>query len=199
TLKNFGVNRLDLSKFKVVFEWTKTSRKKEGNTVEHLFGKSAYIFENDLIIRTIGDSIFTGSPGEKQIAENPGILKGGTVNLIPDESFEFLTESFYKDNVLKGDIGIKKEGGILSLYVPGGMIQDMGIIQISEIEEAPETGYSASVPVVIGHSYCLQDGNNKYAKLQVTYVEGAEIGQTSILVAINWIYQEKESRILKPQ
>lgn len=199
TLKKFEVNRLDSLRFKAAFEWTKASRKKDGNTVEHAFGKSMYIFENDLIIKTGGDSIFTGSLSKKQTSENPGVLKAGTINLIPDESFEFSTESFHKDNILKGDIVIKKDGNALSLYVPGGVIQDMGITRISEIEEAPETGYSDSAQVIIGHSYCLRDGNNKYAKLQVTYVEGGEISQTSVLVSINWIYQEQESRTLKPQ
>lgn len=197
-LKNFEIGRLDQSKFKVAFEWTKTSRKKDENTVEYLSGESMYVFENDIIIQMGGDSIFADSAATKQMPKDPGMLKGGTINLIPDESFEFSTENFYKDNTLKGDVGIKKDGNTLSFYVAGGVIQDMGIIQISEIEEAPETGYSESVPVAIGHSYCLRDNNDRYAKLQVTYIEGSETGQTSTVVSINWIYQEKKSRVLKP-
>ncbi|MEW6088156.1 MAG: hypothetical protein AB1498_07605 [bacterium] len=199
TLKNFEINRIDSAKFKVVFDWTKSSEYRENNNVEHYFGKSVYIFENDFIIQTGGDPIFFDSSAVKQLSKDYGVLKGGTVNLIPDESFDFSTEYFHKKETLKGDIGVKKNGNTLSLYVPGGAIQDMGIIQISEISEAPETGYSESAAVVIGHSYCLRNNNNRYAKLQVTYVEGAEVGQTSILVSINWIYQENESRILKPQ
>lgn len=197
-LKNFEIGRLDSSKSKVTFEWTKTSRKKGENTIEYLPGKSIYVFKNDIIIRMGGDSIFANSDATKQIYKNPGVLKGGTINLVPDESFEFSTENLYQDNTLKGDIGIKKDGNTLLFHVAGGVIQDMGIIQISEIEEAPEAGYSESVPVAIGHSYCLRDNNNRYAKLQVTYIEGSETGQTPAVVSLNWIYQEKESRVLKP-
>lgn len=197
-LKNFETGKLDSSKSKVTFEWTKTSRKKDENTVEYLSGESMYVFENDIIIQMGGDSIFADSAATKQIYKDPGMLKGGTVNLVPDESFEFSTENFYQDNTLKGDIGIKKDGNTLLFHVAGGVIQDMGVIQISGIEEAPETGYFESAPVAIGHSYCIRDSNNKYAKLQVTYIEGSETGQTSTLVSINWIYQEKESRVLKP-
>lgn len=199
TLKNFEISRLDLAKFKVMFEWTKSYDIIDSNSQENIFGRSIYIFENDLIIQTTGDSIFHDPSKNKQSSMDAGVLKGGTVNLISNESFEFSTEIFYKDEALKGDLAVKKDGKYLSLYVPGGVIQDMGIIQLSEIKEAPETGYSEEAQVVIGHSYCLKNHNNRFAKFQITYVEGAEVGQTAIFVSINWIYQEKESRILRPQ
>ncbi|MDD5771966.1 MAG: hypothetical protein PHX78_00705 [bacterium] len=199
TIKNFEISRLDSVKFKVTFEWTKSYEKNDGNNIENIFGKSIFIFENDLIIQTSGDSIFMDSSVNKQLSANSGVLKGGTVNLTPNESFEFLTETFYKNDRFKGDIAVKKDGNFLSLYVPGGVIQDMGITALSEIKEAPETGYSEETQVIIGHSYCLRNNNNRFAKLQITYVEGSEIGQTSVLVSINWIYQEKECRILRPQ
>ena len=199
SLKKFNVVRSDLAKFKVSFHWTKSYENKANNTIENIFGKSVFIFKNDLIIKTGGDSIFFNSAKNMPSSIVSGILKAGTITLIPDESFEFSSEIFYKGDKLKGDLGIKKDGINLSLYVPGGMIQDMGITPLSAIKEAPETDYHNEAPVIIGHSYCLRNSNNRYAKFQITYVEGAEIGQTSFLISINWIYQEKESRILRPQ
>ncbi len=73
----------------------------------------------------------------------------------------------------------------------------MGIIQLSEIAEAPEEGYIDYAPVIIGHSYTVRNNAGRYAKLQVTYIEGAEVGETSVLVNFNWIFQERDIRRLR--
>jgi hypothetical protein len=88
-------------------------------------------------------------------------------------------------------------GANFFLPVERPFIQDMGSILLSEITQAPETGYLYSMQNIwIGYSYCILTAEGKYAKLSVDdltwdYREG---GMPFAWMRFEWVYQSEGGR-----
>jgi hypothetical protein len=87
-------------------------------------------------------------------------------------------------------------GGIFSLPGQFPVFQSMGPIPLSEILEAPESGYFPQVAVSPGFSYCVVTAENKYAKLYIVDMDfgNRSEGQPYVWIRFDWVFQPDGSR-----
>lgn len=131
-------------------------------------------------------------------------LTSGSVTLEDEQGFDFSAEkvfqvgsqwSDYPEIVSKIDLGLSDgwicaSPAISGTDTLGNEIKDMGAVELSEVVEAPATGYITDwIEPIAGHVYCLITQDNKYAKVKFTSVD-----PDNVIVTFDWVYQPDGSR-----
>lgn len=121
-----------------------------------------------------------------------------------EQGFDFSAEKVYQvgsqwsdypEIVSKIDLGLS-DGWVCASPTISGMdtlgneIKDMGAVELSEVVEAPATGYTTDwIEPIAGHVYCLITQDNKYAKVKFTSVDSG-----NVIVTFDWVYQPNGTR-----
>ena len=89
-------------------------------------------------------------------------------------------------------------GAMFTLYGNRPFIQDMGIVSLEEITEAPETGYvSLLLNIGVSHSYCILTADGRYARIHLNDVDWdtRPFGTPYAWIQFEWQFQPDGGRV----
>jgi len=89
-------------------------------------------------------------------------------------------------------------GAAFTLYGDRPFINDMGLVNLEDVQEAPETGYvSYLINIIAGHTYCVVTADGNYAKFFIMDMDWGNYGGGIAFawIKFQWQYQPDGGRV----